>query len=149
VGIDFKGARIYSGAKQALDLKLPNAAFLLTGAEWLKGIFKKEKIEQIFIPFPDPHYKRKSIPKRLISPEFLKIYKSILRNNGKIHLKTDNKDFYRFALEMTEVNGWKIIYSTSNLYEDEPPGFLHNIQTKYEKHYLEEGRKIKYICFGI
>lgn len=149
VGIDFKGARIYFGAKQALDLNLPNAAFLLTGAEWLNEIFKKEKIDEIYIPFPDPHYKRKSIPKRLISPEFLKIYKSIISGDGRIHLKTDNTDFYHFALQMIEENDWKIIYSTSNFYKDDPPEFLHNIKTKYEKHYLDEGRTIKYICFGL
>jgi len=149
VGIDFKGARIYYGAKKALDLKLPNAAFLFAGAEWLTEIFKKEKIEEIFIPFPDPHYKRKSIPKRLISLEFLKIYKSILKGDGRIHLKTDNADFYHFAVQMIEVNDWKFIYSTSNFYRDDPPEFLHNIKTKYEKHYLDEGRTIKYICFGL
>ncbi|GBD88768.1 tRNA (guanine-N(7)-)-methyltransferase [bacterium BMS3Abin03] len=149
VGIDFKGARIYYGAKRVLDLKLPNSAFLLTGAEWLIGIFKKEKIEEIFIPFPDPHYKRKSIPKRLVSPEFLNIYKSVLRNDGRVHLKTDNTDFYRFALKTIEENDWNIIYTSLSLYNENPPEFLHNIKTKYEMHYLKEGRKIKYICFGL
>jgi len=149
IGIDIKGARIYNGAIKALDSNLKNAAFLLTGAEHLDKIFTNKKIEEIYIPFPDPHYKRKSIRRRLVAPDFLKIYKSILQDDGRVHLKTDNDAFYNYALETLKENDWIIHYATSNLYKDEPPEFLHNIKTKYEKHYLEEGRIIKYICFGM
>lgn len=56
IGIDYKGARIFSAASRAIEMKLKNAAFLVSGAEKLADIFSKGKIEEIFIPFPDPHY---------------------------------------------------------------------------------------------
>jgi tRNA (guanine-N7-)-methyltransferase len=55
IGIDYKGYRLYAAAKKVIELNLKNAAFLLSGAEKLTEIFSKEKVEEIFIPFPDPH----------------------------------------------------------------------------------------------
>ena len=65
IGIDYKGDRIYAAAKNAIELNLKNAAFLVSGVENLSDIFSNEKVEEIFIPFPDPHYPRKSF-KRLV-----------------------------------------------------------------------------------
>jgi len=70
VGIDYKGDRIYTAAETANELNLKNVAFLVSGAEKLAEIFSKEKVEEIFIPFPDPHYPRKSF-KRLVAQNFL------------------------------------------------------------------------------
>src|SRR5690606_27689852 len=90
VGIDFKGGRIYIGAKKALDDKISNAAFIWINANKLPEFFKNTKIEEIFITFPEPHVKRRAERKRLVSPRFLEIYKQIIKLGGHIHLKTDD-----------------------------------------------------------
>jgi len=41
-----------------------------------------------------------------------------------------------------------IHFATSNLYSEEGLDYQHTIKTKYEKQYLEDGKEIKYICFG-
>lgn len=148
VGIDLKGARIYTAAGRALELNLKNAAFLWGKAEKMNEIFDENSVKEIFIPFPDPHIKRKHIQRRLIGDEFLKIYKSILIENGKIYLKTDDENYYGFAIETLKKNNCTIYFSSVNLYADENGGDLANVKTRYEDHYLKEGRTIKYVCFG-
>jgi tRNA (guanine-N7-)-methyltransferase len=148
IGIDMRGARVYTAAERALELNLTNVAFLWGKAEKLDAIFTKDSIEEIFIPFPDPHIKRKSIPLRLITPDFLIVYKSILTKNGKVHLKTDNEEYHRFAIKSLIENNCTIHSATSNLYEEKKGEQFEEIKTRYEEHYLREGRAIKYICFG-
>ena len=98
IGVDLKGARIWVGAKIALENKLTNAAFLRGNIEALSEFFVTKKIEEIIIPFPDPHIRRASESRRLVSSMFLEIYKSILSQDGKIHLKTDNEILFDYAM---------------------------------------------------
>ena len=147
IGIDYKGDRIYAAAEKAIELNLKNAAFLVSGAEKLSDIFSKEKVEEIFIPFPDPHYPRKSF-KRLVSKNFLNVYKNIVTENAKGHLKTDNEELYKYSLNILRTENCKIQFATSNLYAEQGLVNYHTIKTKYEKQYLEDGKEIKYICFG-
>jgi tRNA (guanine-N7-)-methyltransferase len=147
IGIDYKGDRIYAAAKKAIELNLKNAAFLLSGAEKLSDIFSRKKVEEIFIPFPDPHYPRKSF-KRLVAKNFLNIYKNIVTEKAKGHFKTDNEELYNYTLNILKTENCKIHFATSNLYGEHGLDHHHTIKTKYENQYLDEGKKIKYICFG-
>jgi tRNA (guanine-N7-)-methyltransferase len=147
IGIDYKGDRIYAAAEKAIELNLKNAAFLVSGAEKLSDIFSKEKVEEIFIPFPDPHYPRKSF-KRLVAKNFLNVYKNIVTEKAKGHFKTDNEELYNYTLNILNTENCNIHFATSNLYGEQDLAHHHTIKTKYEKQYLDEGKEIKYICFG-
>jgi len=147
IGIDYKGDRIYAAAKKAIGLNLKNTAFLVSGVENLSEIFSKVKVEEIFIPFPDPHYPRKS-SKRLLAKIFLNVYKNIVTENAKGHFKTDNEELYKYSLNILRTENCKIHFATSNLYAERGLDHHHTIKTKYEKQYLEDGKEIKYICFG-
>ena len=147
IGIDYKGDRIYAAAEEANELNLKNAAFLISDAEKLSEIFSKKKVEEILIPFPDPHYPRKSF-KRLVANNFLNIYKSIVTEKAKGHLKTDSEEIYNYALNILHKENCKIHFATSNIYAEQGLDHHLTIKTKYEKQYLEEGKEIKYICFG-
>jgi tRNA (guanine-N7-)-methyltransferase len=147
IGVDYKGDRIYAAAEKANELNLKNAAFLLSGADKLSDIFSEEKVEELFIPFPDPHYPRKSF-KRLVDKIFLNVYKNIVTEKAKGHLKTDNEELYNYTLNILNKENCKIHFATSNLYDEQGLDYHQTIKTKYEKQYLEEGKEIKYICFS-
>jgi len=147
IGIDVKGARIFNGAIKALELKLKNVAFVLTKAERLNEFLTPKSIEEIYIAFPEPHQKRSNQNRRLISPSFLKLYKELLIDSGVLHFKTDNSELFEYAFKnILESNG-KILYSTEDLHNDDNLRFSSGIMTIFEKHYINEGKKIKYICF--
>ncbi len=148
VGIDIKAARIYIGAKKVLDNNLKNAAFISMRVEMLQEVFKEMNIAEIYIPFPDPHVRRKSAPRRLISPEFIAIYKSILEPGGKIHFKTDNAGLFEYCVGNIKNTDAEIYKLNEDVQHSEELSFEESVTTRYERHYREEGRIIKYVCFG-
>ena len=147
IGIDVKGARVYKGATKALELNLNNVAFIITRAEKLGDIFELHSVEEIYIPFPEPHIKRSKQNRRLISPSLLKIYKDILTESGLVHFKTDNEGLYEFADKSIVNFGGTILNKTDDLYSSDELKNSQNIITSFERHYVNEGKKIKYICF--
>jgi tRNA (guanine-N7-)-methyltransferase len=146
IGIDVKGARIFHGARKALDKKLSNVAFIICKAEKLKEILEPNSVEEIYIPFPDPHIRRSNFNRRLISPNFLNIYKYLLTNYGKVHFKTDNQNLFEYAMKVIREAGGKILFATENLYEDNT-NLKSEIITSFEEHYIKDGREIKFISF--
>ena len=146
IGVDRKGARVFLGATKAIEEKLDNVAFIVGRAEKLGEVFKLKSVEEIYIPFPDPHVRRANENRRLISNLFLKIYKDLLTDSGVIHFKTDNQGLYEFGLKIISDFGCEILYSTNNLYSGES-NFEQRVITNFEKRFIKEGRNIKYIRF--
>lgn len=147
IGIDVKGARLYKGATKALELKLNNVAFIITRAEKLGEIFESNSVEEIYIPFPEPHVKRSKENKRLISPLLLKLYKELLTDSGLVHFKTDDEELYEYAVKSIVDSGGTILNKTDDLFSYDELKISQSIITSFEKHYIDEGKKIKYICF--
>jgi tRNA (guanine-N7-)-methyltransferase len=149
IGVDRKGNRIWTGAKNLLKADSKNTAFLISSVERIDSIFEENSIEEIWITFPDPYPRRNSMHKRLVYPRFLEVYKKILLPGAKINLKTDDDTLYNYAVQIVEENGFILHKMTDNLYNGSEFGFEESIQTKYEKNHIKEGKKIKYICFSI
>ncbi len=147
IGIDVKGARIYTGAKKALELNLPNVAFIRTKIDFLETFFAPSEVAEIWLPFPDPQ--RKKQKRRLLNAKFLNIYKNILKPGGIVHLKTDNHNLYVYTLKMLHHNDTKPLIATDDLYNSGIDSDATQIKTYYEKMFLQEGKKINYIEFQL
>jgi tRNA (guanine-N7-)-methyltransferase len=149
IGVDIKGARIWRGAKTAYENKITNASFLRTRIEFIKSFFSEDEIDEIWITFPDPHPKRRNSNKRLTSPYFINFYRSFLKNRGIIHLKTDNKELYKYTYEIARQNGLEIISATDDLYSGKIENDILSIRTHYENLFLDQGIKINYLSFRL
>ena len=149
IGIDIKGARMWNGASTAYKENLTNTAFLRTKVDLLNKAFDKDEIDEIWITFPDPHPRNSKQRKRLISPKFLNIYSDFIKKNALIHLKTDNIDLFQYSLDVINKYQHKLIFSTFDLYAENYISEATQIQTFYEKMYLEQGKKICYLKFSL
>ena len=148
IGIDIKGARFWRGAKTAIEEKLKNIYFLRTQIELLDFIFEKNEIDEIWLTFPDPQIKFQRRKHRLTNTKFLSIYKNILNDSGIIHLKTDSEFLHGYTLGKLEEMSIKPIVSNHDIYKNlNAPVEATQIQTHYEKIYLNEGKKITYLNF--
>jgi tRNA (guanine-N7-)-methyltransferase len=152
IGVDIKGARMWRGAKTAIDEKIDHARFLRTRIEFIDSFFDKEEVDEIWITFPDPQPQLKREKKRLTSPRFLSKYLSFLKKDGFIHLKTDARSFYEYTLETADAMSLNVEIATDKLYHDLsslPLTSLEkeilNIPTFYEKKFKEKGHEITYI----
>ena len=147
VGIDIKGARIWSGAKEASERKLENAKFLRAEIENLAGFFSSGEVDEIWITFPDPQMQKNR--KRLTSTRFLSLYSQILKPGGLIHLKTDSPFLFEYTKRLIEKNGLDVIEITDDLYGSGKADPVKSIKTFYESQWLSRGKKIKLISFRL
>jgi tRNA (guanine-N7-)-methyltransferase len=151
IGVDIKGNRIWTGAKEALDNNMQNVAFLRTRIDFIEHCFGPGEVSQIWLTFPDPQPQKTRIRKRLTNMLFIKRYQGFLKPGGLVHLKTDSTSFYEYTLEVIKENKFELLFHTDDLYTNCPPGReeLTSIKTYYEKLFTEKGEKIKYCCFKI
>ena len=148
IGVDIKGARMWKGARTALESSMHNVAFLRTRIEFIDRFFAPEEISEIWITFPDPFEGK--ITRRLTSLPFIERYRKILKPGGIIHLKSDSRLLYEFTLDVIHSTpGCKVLYANPDIYSYrlDFPELEH--KTYYEKKHLAEGRTIKYLRFKI
>ncbi len=148
LGVDVKGTRIWRGSKDAIDKELSNVAFLRTQILQIQNFVAPTEVSEIWITFPDPRPRKRDVKRRLTGPRFLNIYQELLRDNGLVHLKTDNTALFDYTLEVLESEiEVKELVHTHDLYST---NFLQDhlgIQTRYEKMFMAKGEKIKYLRF--
>lgn len=157
IGIDIKGARMFSGAQEVQDEGLSNVRFLRTKIDFITSFFDAAEVSEIWILFADPQAAKPR--KRLTSTLFLQRYTEILKPGGSLHLKSDSTELYEFTKdesipEFNEQKGFFISqFDTALLYEEgifklEPKmQDVLNIHTFYEEMWLEQGKKIKYLSY--
>ena len=151
IGVDIKGARMHQGAKQALEEKLPNVAFLRTNIEIIDRFFDNDEVQEIWLTFSDPQMKNPR--KRLSSTYFLQRYRHFLTDGGIVHLKTDSNFLFTYTSLMVEHNKLPLVFKTEDLYHtegiDEATRQILGIQTYYESQWIERGLNIKYLKFHL
>ena len=171
IGVDIKGARLWKGAKYATENALPNVAFLRTRIEFIDAFFGPNEVSEIWLTFSDPQL-RGSENARLSSPLFLARYRNFLRPSGIIHLKTDSRYLYEYTRAVCQANHLPVLFQSTDVYKEmagqaghdevcpthsscpTPIGHLDlevvtQVQTFYEKMFLEMGLPITYMAFTI
>lgn len=145
IGVDIKGARMWSGAKQSLEEGLSNVAFLRTHIELLANFFDQGEISEIWITFPDPQMNK--VNKRMTSTRFMKLYGQFLKPNGVIHLKSDSNFMFAYTTEMVKLNNLEVLFGTEDLCHSGMEDNVLTIKTFYEQQWIARGLNIKYVKF--
>jgi len=143
IGVDIKGARLWSGARQVEEQQIANAAFLRTEIENIDCFFASEEVDEIWITFPDPQMQKTR--KRLTSTRFIRMYGNFLKPGGVINLKTDSPFLFEYTRRLAELNGFEIVMITDDLYGSGMADPVSSIKTYYESQWLSRGKKIKLI----
>ena len=147
IGVDIKGARMWSGATQAIRENISNAGFLRTRIEIIDRLFASDEVSEIWLTFCDPQMKKAT--KRLTSTFFLERYRHFLIDNGTIHLKTDSEFLFTYTKHVIQRNNLPLDLSTPDLYASGWESDIFSIRTYYEEQWLNRGMKIKYLRFRL
>jgi tRNA (guanine-N7-)-methyltransferase len=149
IGVDLKGNRIYSGALACLKNNIHNAAFLRTQIDKIDTYFLPAEVSEIWITFPDPQLRTSRAKKRLTHPRFLRLYQSILKPNGLVHLKTDSPSLFYFTKLIADLYDLNIQDLSEDVYaRSENPAEIH-IKTHYEKLDIAESKQVYYLKFSL
>ena len=151
IGVDIKGARMWTGATQAVNEGLKNVAFLRTNIEIIDRFFAPDEVQEIWLTFSDPQLKNPR--KRLTSTWFLERYRHFLVDGGIIHLKTDSNFLFTYTTCLVEHNQLPLLEKTDDLYHTSQLSTLTSqllsIQTYYESMWIARGLNIKYMKFRL
>ncbi|MGN0086664.1 MAG: tRNA (guanosine(46)-N7)-methyltransferase TrmB [Alloprevotella sp.] len=153
IGVDIKGARMWTGATDSLRLGLKNVAFLRTHIEFIDRFFSRDEVAEIWLTFSDPQMRKAT--KRLTSTYFLERYRRFLQPDGLIHLKTDSNFLFTYTDYVVQVNSLPLEFRTNDLYhtlsaeQDAEVRSILGIRTYYEQQWLDRGLSIKYLKFRL
>lgn len=147
IGIDIKGARMHTGAKQAKEEGLANVAFIRTRIEFIEHFFAADEVSEVWVTFPDPQMRKEN--KRLVGTMMLGRYRKFMKSEGAVHLKTDSNFLYLYTKAMMEENDITPEIMLDNLYGGGYSDKILSIKTYYEQKWIDYGLTIKYIKFAI
>lgn len=148
VGIERYSSVLLRGLQKRAELELSNIYFMRIDALELADVFAEDEVERIYLNFSDPWPKDRHAKRRLESRQFLARYDQILKKDGTIEFKTDNRALFDFALEEVEeveAAGWTLKEKTFDLHADARLN-EGNVMTEYEERFSAQGNPIcKYI----
>ncbi len=149
IGIDIKGARMYTGAKTVEQQGLRNAAFLRTSIELLDRFFAPGEVAEIWITFADPQMKKRN--KRLTGTRFQEMYRRILpEQGGVLHLKSDSPFLTTYTHDVIKLNNLPLLARIADVHNTElaeEHRHLDSILTHYERQWIDRGLSIKYLSW--
>lgn len=147
VGIEKYSSVLLRAIQKMEQEELPNLRFLRMDAENIGMVFAPGEVDRIYLNFSDPWPKDRHAKRRLPSREFLARYDIILKREGRLEFKTDNRKLFDFAVKELEPAGWKAEAVTYDLHGDEAM-MEGNVMTEYEEKFSAMGNPIcKYIIY--
>lgn len=141
IGIELFESVIVSALEKVLEEEegIPNLRLLEVNGEALQDFFEKGEIGLVYLNFSDPWPKTRHAKRRLTNERFLKLYESILPDNGEIHFKTDNRGLFEYSLKSISEYGMLLTDVSLDLHKEEPEW---NIMTEYEEKFSSLGQPI-------
>ena len=141
IGIERYTSVLLRALQKMEENPLPNLLFVCMDAAELDEIFGEEEVDELYLNFSDPWPKARHASRRLTSREFLARYDKILKKDGVIEFKTDNRDLFDFSLEEVPEAGWKLLAHTFDLHHNEEL-MKGNVMTEYEEKFSSMGNPI-------
>lgn len=138
LAVDVKADRLQTGARKADELGLENIQFLRARADQLQEVITQHSLEAVWVTFPDPFPKDRSAKHRLIHPQFLALYASLLKSGGALYFKTDAVTLFTWSLEQLVREGWTLVELSFDLHESDLSE-EYKQKTTYEARFTAEG----------
>ena len=141
VGLEVEATCVLAAARKVREKNLHNVRLIVFDVENITEIFSAHEVDRLYINFCDPWPKKRHAKRRLTHARFLELYRKILKPDGEIFFKTDNRGLFDFSLEQFALAGLEVRDVTNDLHAAEPP---ENIRTEYENKFSAAGVPINF-----
>lgn len=143
IGIEKYSSVLIRAIEKRKELEMNNLVFIRMDAVQICDAFDKGEVDRIYLNFSDPWPKDKHAKRRLTSEQFFERYDYILKPDGIVEFKTDNRDLFDFSLDEIKETKFKVDNYTYNLHEDkESEIYIGNVMTEYEEKFVGLGNPI-------
>lgn len=116
-----------------------NLALLWQNAAQLSQSFAPDELDRIYLNFSDPWPKNKHAKRRLTHDGLLAVYARLLKPDGELRFKTDNRALFDFSADRLLACGWRI---TEIDYDYPLEAAAEDKQTEYEQRFRALGQPI-------
>lgn len=140
VGIEKYSSVLIRALEKREKIEVSNLVFIRMDAEELTDVFGYHEVSRIYLNFSDPWPKDRHAKRRLTSQEYFGRYNQVLKNEGTVEFKTDNRELFLFSLESVEISGWNLVLSTADLHHS--IYCADNVMTEYEERFSSQGNPI-------
>jgi len=140
IGIERYPSVLLRALQKRSEIELDNIYFMCVDAKNLAEIFAPGEVSRVFLNFSDPWPKERHARRRLTSPEFMQVYDQILKPDGVVEFKTDNRGLFEYSLEAIPQAGWKLAAHSFDLHHSEMAEG--NVMTEYETKFSALGNPI-------
>lgn len=123
-------------------LSLKNLYFMSFDALKLLDYFSENQVDVLYLNFSDPWPKKRHTKRRLTYKDFLENYKKVLKKDGIIEFKTDNRGLFEYSLVSMQNFGMEFIEVYLDLHKTE----VFNVETEYEKKFSSFGPIYKLVA---
>lgn len=141
IGLEVEATCVLAAARKVREKNLGNVRLIVFDVENITEIFSAHEVDRLYINFCDPWPKKRHAKRRLTHARFLELYRKILKPDGEIFFKTDNRGLFDFSLEQFALAGLEVREVTNDLHAAEPP---ENIRTEYENKFSAAGVPINF-----
>lgn len=141
IAIDLQISVLSHALDKAIEANLPNVQMILVDGASLTEYFADGEIDQVYLNFSDPWPKTRHEKRRLTYQSFLKTYEKILKPEGQIHFKTDNRGLFEYSLASMSQYGMILKQVWLDLHTDEEFAKV-NVMTEYEEKFSGKGQVI-------
>ena len=136
MGLEMEATVVYAAARKVREKDLTNVRLIVFDINNIETLFNEDEIDRLYINFCDPWPKKRHAKRRLTYITFLEKYRRLLKPDGEIQFKTDNRGLFDFSLEQFELINAKVSEVTFDLHADNP---IDNIETEYERKFSALG----------
>lgn len=123
-------------------ISLKNLYFMSFDALKLLDYFSENQVDVLYLNFSDPWPKKRHTKRRLTYKDFLENYKKVLKKDGIIEFKTDNRGLFEYSLVSMQNFGMEFIEVYLDLHKTE----VFNVETEYEKKFSPFGPIYKLVA---
>lgn len=146
VGIERYPSVLLRGLQKRAQMELDNIYFMCVDAINLADIFAPGEVQKVYLNFSDPWPKDRHAKRRLTSEDFMAVYDQILKPDGVVEFKTDNKGLFDYSLEAIPRAGWQVKEFTYDLHHSQMSEG--NVMTEYEEKFSSKGNPIYKLITG-
>lgn len=136
IAIEKYDSVLLRASELSLNYDLNNLKLILLDAENILDVFEKNEVDLIYLNFSDPWPKKRYYKRRLTAPGYLEKYAVILKNDGAIYQKTDNRSLFEYSIENFCNEGWLLNNVSLDLHNDQFEG---NVTTEFEEKWSKLG----------
>ena len=141
IGLEVEATCVLAAARKVREKNLANVRLIVFDVNNVTEIFSEHAVDRLYINFCDPWPKKRHAKRRLTHVRFLEMYRQILKRDGEIFFKTDNRGLFDFSLEQFALAGLDVRDVTNDLHANEP---AENIRTEYENKFSAAGVPINF-----